>query len=77
MDELEERISNLEASRVALTLMLGSLMATHQNYAGMQLHLTRLLEQQLEAGALGKTLTLGQKEYVREMVEWMQTLKKA
>lgn len=79
MDEIEylkERISALDASRVAETIILASLMATHPQYEQMQIFLTRLLEKQLGDGALGSGLTDHQKHQVRETVEWLQTAKR-
>ena len=69
---IESRLSNLEATRVAFMAVLTSLIATHPNYHQMQMHLTALLEQQLSGGALGNTLTPAQREYARDVVEWMQ-----
>lgn len=75
--QMRLEIEHLQADRVAMVIMLTALMQTHHNHDQMQLHLTRLLEMQLSGGALGNTLTPAQNERVRELVEWLQVIKKA
>lgn len=79
MDELtslRERISRLEASETAYMMVLAALLRHHPNYEVVQLYLTSLLEQQLAGGALGNTLTDAQKDIARDVVEWLQAVKK-
>jgi hypothetical protein len=74
--EIRAKIALLEASRVAMTIALGAVIATHPNHEWAHLHMTRLLEQQLAGGALVSTLTPSQKEYVRSLVETLGGLAK-
>lgn len=76
IQELREKIEQMESTRVAVMIVLAVLIQTHQDYEKMQLQLTALLEQQLAGGALGNTLTAEQKESARDVVEWLQALKK-
>lgn len=76
IEAMQKGIADLQADRVAFTLMIGALMQATPNYEAMQIHLTRMLEQQLTGGAMGNTLTPEQNERVRHVVEWFQTLKK-
>lgn len=74
MDKLQE----LEASRLAMTLVITSLIRTHPNYNEFQLDLTSILEQQmgpLSSTSLMLNLTQEQMEFVRNQVEWIQTTK--
>lgn len=72
MDEFEA----LQASRVAHQILIGALIQTHPAYEAFQLHLTRVLEQQLApGGALGDTLDQEQKDHVRDVVEWTQVIR--
>lgn len=68
-------VEALQATRVAHHLLICALIQTHPRHGQMQIHLTRLLEQQLGNGSLGKPLTPEQQEAVRETVEWTQTLR--
>ena len=73
---MEPTNSDLHATRIAHHLVLAALIQTHPQYEVFQLHLTRLLEQQLApSGSLGKTLTEVQRQAVRDTVEWLQALR--
>lgn len=70
--EIETRLDNLEADRVALLLLISALMKTHQDKSRMHLTLTSILEQQMgDHGAMGQTLSPLQKERVRYVIEWL------
>lgn len=70
-------IDALQAARVAHHLVLAALIQTHPRFEDFQLLLTSSLEKQLATGALGDTLTEDQRQYVRDMVEWTQTIRQA
>lgn len=76
--DMRLEIDALKADRVAMVIILTTLMTTHPNYEAMQIRLTQSLERQLSGdGALGSTLTPAQNERVRYFVEWLQAIKKA
>lgn len=74
---MEDDFDELHAFKVASTILFGALIQTHQNPRAFQLLLTTGLEQQLGGGALGRTLTPQQREYVREVVEQLQMIEPA
>lgn len=73
-DPVVRAIESLQSAQAAMTLTLASFIATHPNYAAMQLHLTRSLEM-ADAGAGWAPLTPRQRHQAREMVEWMQAIR--
>lgn len=75
LEELTERVEALEATRVAFMVVLAALIRHQPDYDRTQLFLTSHLEQQLNGGALGRTLNGRQLHYAREVVEWLQTIK--
>lgn len=76
VNALATQVTKLEASRAAMMLTLCSLVGTHHQHKAFQLYLAALTEQQLAGGALGNTLTPSQKEYAREVAEWIQMTQK-
>ena len=77
MDPSDQKIAALEADRVALMIVLGTLIQSHHDWNALQLRLMANLEQQMNGGALGNTLDPGQRERVREIIEWLGAIRSA
>ncbi|WP_066334541.1 hypothetical protein [Azohydromonas lata] len=74
-EDLAAGIDSLRASIAGLTVAIGALIQTHPRHAQMQLAMTALLEQQLGSGALSAVLNERQREQVRDLVEWLGSIR--
>jgi hypothetical protein len=74
-EDLTAGIDSLRASIAGLTVAIGALIQTHPRHAQMQLAMTALLEQQLGSGALSTVLNERQREQVRDLVEWLGSIR--
>jgi hypothetical protein len=75
-EDLQAELDTLIATHAGLMAMVGSLMATHPQYAKFQLHLTGLLEVLL-TGEAGKTFARKQRQQARDFVQTLQNINNA